>query len=283
MAHGRTTQVVTELCDGMAVVPGVGRKVTRNRRSVVLPSVCSINKVGNHNHNLLNSLRAIKERVFCVQQGGHLVAPPAPVPDAFVPVSLVMSEVAKYIGPRHPLTTGQFVAQCASGKRKLYEAAARKLASNGITFRDARIKAFVKNEKIMFADSGSKADPAPRIIQPRSPTYNVALGRYTRAVEHDIYEALAHVCKTTDNSPVVMKGMTPAEVAKAIRDKWEQFSHPVAVGIDASRFDQHVSQDALRCEHGCYNAIFNSKELEWLLRQQLVTNGVVLCDDKKLV
>lgn len=51
------------------------------------------------------------------------------------------------------------------------------------------------------------------------------------------------------------------------------FKDPVAVGLDASRFDQHVSVDALLWEFGIYDACFpvrrHKRRLRWLLGQQL--------------
>lgn len=299
MVHGFTTRVKTVCCEGIVVTDGRGKKITRTRRSVQLAAVNSCNIVGNHNHNLPNALRAVKERIFTVKQGDNLIPPPLPVPGSFVTMGGFMSKVAGVVGPRRKMTPGQFVAQCHPSKRKLYQNAADDLVREGITHRDARVRSFVKNEKVMFKGAGlrrwddgikqmrdvlqSESDPAPRLIQPRSPKYNVALGCYTRAVEHDIYRAIAQVCGTEDDSPVVMKGMDPVQCGNAIRRKWESFHHPVAVGIDASRFDQHVSQEALRCEHSCYNKIFGTSELKWLLNQQLVTHGTIFCDDKRVV
>lgn len=267
----------------MSVQDGCGKKVTRSRRSVQLVAVKSCKIVGNHDHNVPNALRAVKERVFTVKEGDNLVPPPVPAPGSFKKVDQFMAAVAETVGPRSKLTHKQFVAQCAPSKRKLYSNAADELRRSGLSRRDARVRAFVKNEKLMFKLLGPKSDPAPRLIQPRSPKYNVALGCYTRACEHEMYTAIAKVCGTDDDSPVVMKGMDPVACANAIRRKWDSFSHPVFVGLDASRFDQHVSQRALRSEHSCYNAIFKCKELEWLLAQQLTTNGVIYCGDKRIV
>jgi hypothetical protein len=144
--------------------------------------------------------------------------------------------------------------------------------------RDARIKAFVKFEKLNFT---SKGDPAPRVIQPRSPVYNYALGRYTRRIEHDMYEALSR--EWGDGEPVVMKGMTVEDVAHVMRQKWLKFNSPVAVGLDASRFDQHVSRDALKWEHSIYKRIFDySPELCALLKQQCSNNGIAFMDGHKV-
>lgn len=283
MVHGFTTRVKTVCCEGIVVTDGRGKKISRTRRSVQLAAVNSCNIVGNHNHNLPNALRAVKERIFTVKEGDNLVPPPLPAPGSFVTMGRFMSKVADAVGPRWKMTTGQFVAQCHPSKRKLYQSAAVALAREGITHRDARVRSFVKNEKVMFKEAGPKSDPAPRLIQPRSPKYNVALGCYTRAVEHDIYRAIAQVCGTVDDTPIVMKGVDPVQCGNAIRQKWESFHHPVAIGIDASRFDQHVSQEALRCEHSCYNKIFGTGELRWLLNQQLTTNGTIFCDDKRVL
>jgi hypothetical protein len=44
--------------------------------------------------------------------------------------------------------------------------------------------------------------------------------------------------------------------------------------LDASRFDQHVSREALEWEHSVYNTVFGSAELRRLLRWQLDNHGV---------
>ncbi len=62
-------------------------------------------------------------------------------------------------------------------------------------------------------------------------------------------------------------------LAAALADNWAQFRDPVAFGLDASRFDQHVSVDALRFEHSVYNSVFRSSELAKLLSWQLSNKG----------
>jgi len=71
-----------------------------------------------------------------------------------------------------------------------------------------------------------------------------------------------------------MKGMTPDQVAGAIVTAWRGFKAPVGIGLDASRFDQHVSREALEWEHGIYARRFvDNGELRWLLKQQLENVG----------
>jgi hypothetical protein len=56
---------------------------------------------------------------------------------------------------------------------------------------------------------------------------------------------------------------------------WSAFERPVAVGLDASRFDQHVSADALRWEHSVYQSAYRDyPELRTLLAWQIRNRGV---------
>lgn len=74
--------------------------------------------------------------------------------------------------------------------------------------------------------------------------------------------------------PVVVKGMNAQQVGALFAEHWQQFRDPVGVGLDASRFDQHVSVSALRWEHSIYNSVFRSPELAGLLRMQLRNRGI---------
>lgn len=80
-------------------------------------------------------------------------------------------------------------------------------------------------------------------------------------------------------STVVAKGLTIDETGKLMAEKWHKFSRPVGVGIDASRFDQHVSKQALEWEHSIYNAIFQSGELAAALKWQIHNVGFARSKD----
>nr|WKV33089.1 MAG: RNA-dependent RNA polymerase [Riboviria sp.]WKV33828.1 MAG: RNA-dependent RNA polymerase [Riboviria sp.] len=81
---------------------------------------------------------------------------------------------------------------------------------------------------------------------------------------------------------VVAKGLNPGQRGALILRKWQKYRRPVAVGLDASRFDQHVSVAALEWEHSIYNALFKDAELAELLRWQLFNRGVGYCGDGKV-
>jgi len=170
----------------------------------------------------------------------------------------------------------QYVRDYCTGRRVLpYTKALLSLVAEPIQKRDADLKCFVKAE---FINSTDKPDPDPRVISPRDPRYNIEVGRYLRVVEHRIYGAIARMFR----SPTVLKGYNAEQIGGIFSEKWASFSKPVAVGLDASRFDQHVSYQALAWEHSIYNGIFRSAELEKLLRWQLRNQCRGYCYDGKL-
>lgn len=243
--------------------------------------------LGAHTNSLPNLLRALNERVYNVVVNGELKPTPKPADGAWDRMVEHGKLLSRFVLERKPhvkrLTCEEFILQCPSHKRALYTTAANELATRGWDQRDTRIKAFVKFEKIKMPLDGPKSDPVPRLIQPRAPVYNVALGRYTRAVEGDLYDAIAAAWGVDDGEKVVMKGLTVEEVASQLRVKWDHFHQPCAIGLDASRFDQHVSKQALQWEHRVYKAIFErDPELAALLSFQLTNHGVANVDGVKV-
>jgi hypothetical protein len=267
---------------GIAVKTHVDAKPAKPRHVILSPYMSARNDFGAHNNNLPNLIRGLNERVFNVQ--GKLGLEPTPQPCSgewrkMTGVAVRLSDRVREFGRCQHLTCEEFIEQCPANKRRLYATAAEQYNRQGWTKRDARIKVFVKFEKLNFTKKG---DPAPRVIQPRSPIYNLALGRFTRRVEEQLYHALAEEWGE-DGGKVVMKGLTVEEVAAEMRMKWNKFKCPTAVGLDASRFDQHVSEDALKWEHSIYKRIFDyHPELVALLKVQLENEGFAFVDGHKL-
>jgi len=270
-------------------------------RKFVRQPEAACTRMGAHNSSLPNLLRALNERVFNVELSVNgktvldecgnpvLQRTPKPPPElrAWERMGSGGKRLARHVRERVPdvqrLTCGEFVAQCPAHKRMLYARASDQLTQRGWGPNDARVSSFVKFEKLKFADSGPKSDPCPRVIQPRSPVFNVALGRYTRRVEEELYHALAVEWGVDDEEKVVMKGLSVEEVAEQLRRKWDCFDQPCAVGLDASRFDQHVSRQALEWEHGIYKNIFDrDPELAALLKRQLRNVGIAFLDGHRI-
>jgi hypothetical protein len=218
-------------------------------------------------------MRGVLTRVFYVK------GQPTPKPTKGVYVkrlSYFGIALIKQFSTTTPVSRQSFVDFYKGRKRTVYQNAVDSLSTSGIVPRDAHIKAFVKAE---FINSDDKPDPDPRIISPRDPRYNVEVGRYLRPIEHRVYGAIAKIFGDT----TVLKGFNAQQTGRIFHDKWNSFDHPVAVGLDASRFDQHVSVEALKWEHSVYNGIYrNNKELRKLLSWQLTNHVTGYCRDGKL-
>lgn len=230
-----------------------------------------------HNNGIGNLVRGVVERVLRLKgKDGTFVRCPEPPP------SLVEDRLGKFRGQLlknlsalPPMTRQQFV-ECYSGHRKVrMQKAADSLTDRPLTTDDAMCRVFVKWEVII---STFKEDPVPRVISPRNPRYNVELGKHIKHGEHIMYRAIAKVWGGT----TVAKGLNVVEIGNLIHHKFSSFKNCAVVGLDASRFDQHVSSPMLRYEHSVYNRWLNDKELAELLEMQVETSCVGLCKDGML-
>lgn len=219
-----------------------------------------------HTNSVANLLRGIGERVLFTNS--KLQLPVTPVdPLVFIKrCGSFLATIAKGIGRQSPVSRQEFVDYYKGPRRTFYQNAVDRLARKAVCPRDSHLKTFVKAEKLNFT---VKPDPAPRVIQPRGGEYNVEVGRYLRKIEHKIYDKIDELF----NAPTIFSKYNSQQQAAHLRTKWETFRKPVCVGIDASRFDQHCSVEALTFEHSLYDMIYNSPELRTLLSWQLYNHG----------
>ncbi len=217
-------------------------------------------------NNTIDTLeKAVKERVFFVKENGAFVEPPRPAPGHFAAaMSGVRDELRRHLPHAAPLTPSEFAGTFRGRKREVYEQAVSSLLRESVSKRDAEVKVFVKYEKTDF----SRKVPVPRVISPRDPRYNVEVGKFLRPIEERIFESLGCLF---EGERTVFKGMNAADSGRAMHGLWSSFRNPVAIGLDASRFDQHVSLEALQWEHSLYPECFAQcyrKELRKLLKWQ---------------
>lgn len=235
---------------------------------------------GVHNNSLNNFLRGLVERVFKVKDArGQLVDPPRPERGAFGTAHMVEARriVLRHLKRTPKVEVEQFLQYYSGRQLTMYTRAAESLLVRPLRRIDARVGSFVKAEKINLT---SKPDPAPRVIQPRDPRYNIRVGQYLRPLEKPMFRAIAGLW----GGQTVLK-CNYGQQAQALREMWEQFDRPVAVGLDASRFDQHVSVDALRYEHSFYLRAFGAAhrhELAMLLDWQVRNRGVAYFADGRV-
>lgn len=204
---------------------------------------------GVHNNSLANLRRALLERVLSVQLNGVQTTPPQPA-DGFVKSEMKgFTKRLLHAVRRVPTwSTEQFVDSYVGRKRRLYAMAAASVGDVPITRKDAYITPFIKDEKTNLT---RKDDPCPRIIQPRSARFNYAIGIHLKPMEKPIFRGIAAVFGST----TVMKGLNASQRGIVLEEKWARFTSPVAICLDAKRFDQHVSRDIIDWEHSVEEAL----------------------------
>lgn len=254
--------------------------VVRPRQVPVFPGVSGSAVFGVHNNSINNGARALVERVFRSPDAeGRLQPPPPCTARPHLALRGFKIALGRHLGVHRPISREQFLGYYSGRRLGVYQRAVASLEERPLTAGDFGVKkAFVKAEKINFT---AKPDPAPRVIQPRDPRYNVEVGVYLRPLEHAIYKAIQEVF----GGPTVMKGYTAEQVANNLRGMWDTFSDPVAVGLDASRFDQHVRPEMLEWEHSVYLQCFPKADrarLAWLLRGQIENKCYLQADDGRL-
>lgn len=220
------------------------------------------------NNSINNLERGLLERIFMVKTAKGLREPPQPVQGYLVKtLRQFKRKIMCYAPPTTKMDVKTFLASRPSRKRRVYENAFEDLKIREISRHDSVWDTFIKAEKMNLT---SKPDPVPRLINPRSPRYNLLLGLYIKPAEHAIY----HAIDTFMGARTVAKGRNAVERAEMLLSAWQDFDNPVAIGVDASRFDQHVSKQALEYEHSVYLALFqNDTELRRLLSWQLHNKG----------
>jgi len=220
-----------------------------------------------------NLVRGVLERVFFVESPTGFAPPPVASRIRWLLLQQrVGAQVAERVGIINPITPEEFVATSRPHKRRVYRRAMDSLSREPVKFSDSFISGFGKCEKTNFT---IKNDPAMRIVSPRSPRYNLAVGVFLRPLEHAVYHALDQMFFALPGAHrhpfTVAKGHNFATRGRILHEKWSRFSRPRGLLFDAKRFDQHVSDRALEFEHSVYNAIFSDLQLAELLEQQLVT------------
>lgn len=214
------------------------------------------------NSTLRNLVDAITKRVYLVRSGQGLVPPPKPVDGAVSVLDTIRTQLVDAVVRPSVVQVGDYAKLYTGPRYNLYKRAADNVLRGNIPARDRVFKGFLKMEPTL-EKSGKPA--VARMITAATPEYNVLTGRYLKNLE----PALAKAFHKVAGYPVICKGYNARQVARKLRTDWDTFSDPVAVGLDASRFDQHVSVEMLKWEFSVYDAIFGSAELSEYLTWQI--------------
>jgi len=246
-----------------------GEPVQRERKFVGIDGLCKKN-MGVYNSNVSAIVAALSERYFSCLVEGAFVPALKVASGAYDEAKAFRSAVVRSVRKMglSVRTRGEVVAMYHGRKQRLYQKAKEYLDTHGLPYNAHHLSTFVKFEKM-------DTSKAPRIIQPRDYTYTLELARYLKHTEKAFYRAIAKQF----GGPTVMKGYNCRDSGRLLREMWDDFSDPVAIGLDATKFDMHVTLEALKYEHGFYNELYHSHKLEKLLRRQEKNHGTAYAQD----
>lgn len=259
--------------EGFVVAEGVRKSA--NRELLLVSGFHTDTRFRSFTDSMVNVQTALLERVFYVQDAVTLQFS-SPFSVEAGSFRDMLSEVYKYfrrsVNVIAPESILGYPERHYRGRRlRCYQNALENLQRRGVLRSDAYLSTFLKHEKVL---NGNKR-AVPRVIQPRRPEYNIAVGVYLRPIEERLYKRIA----TLFGHETVMKGKNVYEIGMLFADAWDSFEDPVALGLDASRFDQHVSVDALQWEHSIYDLYYRDPELRRLLEFQLRNKGFASTPD----
>lgn len=150
----------------------------------------------------------------------------------------------------------------------LYVPAAQSLQDRPLDNRDTMVSMFIKVEKNYLPGEKLKT---PRAIQYRGPRFNLMLAKFLLPYEEKFYSEFS---KPNSTRLHTSKGLTPDARANLISALWDRHPRPLALNLDASRFDAHVTKELLQQEAAFYKrAHKNNRLLEFLLKAQRCNRG----------
>lgn len=243
------------------------------------------------NNSLHNNLKALNERVYNVRdkKTGALKPPPQPVSEDFFDQALCEFEghLNKYIKPITPYNIDEIPGFYSGAKRTIYEKAVLSLKTCPLDVKDSYLSAFVKDEKTSVVAKPWE-EVVPRLIQPPSYRYSASLACYIKRIDPLLATAIDNlfndVTGADRSEKTIMKGLNAEQIGEQIFKKWSRINKCVAIGLDASRFDQHVSTQALSWEHKQYLRFVKGnrksrRKFKRMLDWQLSTRGYINCPD----
>lgn len=267
--------LVTLECNrgGRLFVPLSGRGRMRMNDVFLLPGMAGRQRFTAFVNCVENVRTAMLERVFFHCVDGVFSLPHVPdreevdcMLDGFV------KDFKHGVVSLTPVPLSGYAKRFYRGRRLcLYQRSEDTVLRRGALHSDSRLGGFLKYEKLPV---GAKR-VVPRLIQPRTPEYNVAVGRFLRPLEHVIYRAIERLF----GAPTVMKGFNASELGSMMHEAWMSYNDPCALGLDASRWDQHVSVNLLAWEHSIYDMYYRDPELRRYLEWQLHNWGFIVCAD----
>jgi len=204
---------------------------------------------------ILGMERGVKERVLYVPRKNGSFEP-APIPSRSVFEAALLESVVvlkRSLPSTAPMSYQKFIDTTTGRKRAAVRDIVAGLLVKSLTTKDSEVSIFTKYEKTNFT---KKRNPAPRIISYRGGRFCAEFGRYIRPIEHHI---LHKSIRQLFGETTVFKGMNALDMGRQLYAKWCKYQRPVAIGIDAVKYDQHMHVHALRLANSVYADCFPCK------------------------
>lgn len=224
------------------------------------------------NSSVHNGERAVLERIYFVKnkQTGLYQAPPRPASlnAVFRELSPATRLLVRRIKKTTPYSHREFPGLYIGRKKTIYTNAYNKWLDTGYLKKYSYISSFLKCEGY-DATKKHVNDIVNRVVSPAHPIHNLCVGRFTKRIEHGLYHNIDEMFNIYTNLPrvnTIMKGLNASEMGVQFKKIWDSFDNPIAIGLDASRFDQHVSKEMLKWEHSIYARHFSGSEQQELRR-----------------
>jgi len=166
-----------------------------------------------------------------------------------------------------PLSRQEVIEKSPQNRRNRIRNAFSNIDKNGWSDAYARVKCFTKFETFPDPDSEREMTKAARLIQHRSDEYCYTLARFLKRIEWRVLYKNARGKHA--GRRLFAKGMTPAQKGSWVRSAWDCFARPVAVLMDHSAYDSHLTNDKRKWERMFYEEYYpGNKQLKHLLYLQ---------------
>lgn len=243
--------------------------VVRKREGGLLYQTTYGDSYGLHEHTVEQELKTMQNR--------HLFATPEPELDSeeWKHFERTYRRLGRALGQVDPLPLRRLLVGRSGRKKRRFYKGIMDYLREGISRKDAIVTQMQKLEFYATEKLETKED---RGIQFRSVKFNVATGRFYKAIE-------ARLCGYHHRGPVphhpVAKGLTPQQCCERLFFWASQFECPVFFLLDHSRFDAHVNRAMVRLaiKQASWNVKYDQeyiKCMEWGFKVRGYTAGGIV-------
>lgn len=129
----------------------------------------------------------------------------------------------------------------------------------------SRVRGFIKRDKLPAGER-----KVARLIQHRSFEFMLVHASFIKPIEKHLYSIVGLPFMGTRPTRLIAKGLDSWKRGALLSAKWSQFVDPVALCIDCTTFDRHVSAGCLQAVGSFYRRFIDHPLFERLCKEQIV-------------